>query len=261
MNILRKKVIKRLLITFSCLALGTQLSAQVWLDMQHGLGYGSYRDKGASPITYSGVEMNPALSMRVQHYLWEWQVGTALNAGCYSLSLNNFGGEVQLYGEINRQVWCKNNWSILAGIKIVDCFDLRYNGSLGNSSVGMGNFLYVDFIGTARLRLNTWELFGAIAAAPLTAAFRPGFSYMDNYDADLSNTLNNTFAQYQSNVVPMGHLACEWGATKLMNNGNRIRLFYRWDYLSTYNTGYWRFDQATHGLLVELMMSLDIYKK
>ena len=84
----------------------------------------------------------------------------------------------------------------------------------------------------------------------------PGFSYMDNYTSDL-NLLNTLLSTYETRGI-----LCPGGSTDVglrfnLPNGNRIGFSYHWDYLTTRNRGYHRFDYAFHSVTFDFMFKLN----
>jgi len=84
----------------------------------------------------------------------------------------------------------------------------------------------------------------------------PGYSYMDNYMSDL-NLVNTLLGTYETKSILCSGASTDCGLRFNLPNGNRIGFSYRWDYMSTHNRGYYRFDNAFHSFIFDFMFKLN----
>lgn len=84
----------------------------------------------------------------------------------------------------------------------------------------------------------------------------PGFSYMDNYASDI-NLVNTILSTYETRGILFPGASTDVGLRFNLPNGNRIGLSYHWDYLTTRNSGYYRFDNAFHSVSFDVMFKLN----
>lgn len=255
-----KKLFQLLLVTaFMLVVSAPDMVAQdaqhkeVFLSFRGGVGYGIFRDLGASPLTYCGPELLPAFAVEIRRPEWRYKAGLQVVAGTYgyklkSLALNMFGGNATLSFEALCRCFDSPRWQIWAGLAADDCFDIRYNAQLGNSCTGIGNFVRLHLTGRGEFVLSRWTFHGQLSFAPIALALRPGYAYIANYDRDISNPVANTFEQYGTYVVGACSLMTDLGATYHFTNGNWLSLSYRWGHLTsrTSEACPWRFDAAGH---------------
>ncbi|MBQ2539292.1 MAG: hypothetical protein II555_04125 [Bacteroidales bacterium] len=241
-------------------------SQGIHIGIQGGIGYGLYRDIGASPLTYRGLELMPGLSVSVWQPLWRFETRLNLCGGGYGnrLGLNYmqaYGGQVRIDFQAMRKTVEMGRWQLWAGASLDDRADIRYNSTLGNSCVGASNFINLNLIGRAEMHLSHWVLHGQLAMTPLSLLLRPGFCYMDNYDHQINNPLSDFMKQYQWYWAGATIVATQLGATLLLQNGNRVALSYRWHYLTSRATADnvtapYTFEQAGHAIVFELGFKL-----
>lgn len=84
----------------------------------------------------------------------------------------------------------------------------------------------------------------------------PGFSYMDDYMSDI-NLVSTLLSTYQTRFILCSGVGTNVGLRFNLSNGNRIGFSYRWDYMTTRNRGYYRFDNAFHTFIMDFMFKLN----
>lgn len=255
-----KKIIRPLLIIVSLSCSSLSVSGQespgsggLYLDLPGGVGYGIFRDQGASPLTYQGLELHPSLGLSWHSPCWRLSGETGLLAGAYGTKLSKLsilGGQFYLRLSALRRCWQGGRWSLWAGASADDLFDIRYNDALGNSCTGVGNQVRLGIAGRAECSLSHWVLHGEVGIVPVAAVLRPGYAYVANYDRDISNPVANTFEQYRWYAAGVCGLSSDLGATLLLPNGNRFGLSYRWQFITsrTASEAPWLFEAASHWL-------------
>lgn len=237
--------------------------AEVRLGLHSGAGYGLWRDLGASPLTYPGIELQPALSVAVDLPLWRFHAFSYLTVGAYgwhrnSYNFDSFGGQTAACVEVWRRCLERDRWQLWGGASLDNTGDIRYSRLLGNAGVGVSDFVTLTLAARAEYRLPHWLLHGSLAFSPAALTLRPGYAYIANYDRDLQNPAANTFEQYRWYLVGACGVATDIGIHLLLSNGNRIGVSYLWHHLTsrTATEAPHRFDQASHTLSFSLEFAL-----
>lgn len=245
----------------------TQQSARgtsVRIGMHSGAGYGMWRDLGASPRSYHGIELRPGLTVAVDLPRWRFHAASAFTVGAYgwhgaSLNVDCFGGQSVSAIEAWRLCLARHRWELWGGAALGNTADLRYSRLLGNAAVGVSDFATLSLAARAEYRLPHWQFHGGLTFTPAALTLRPGYAYIANYDRDIHNPVANTFEQYHWYLVGACGLATDIGVTLLLPNGNRIGVSYLWHHLTSRTAAEapHRFDQASHTLSLSLEFSLS----
>ena len=142
--------------------------------------------------------------------------------------------------------------------ELVELFDIRYNSTLGNASMGFGNFFMLNCEGGVEYRLPKWLFHAKMQLNALSLDMRPGFAYMDNFDQDISSPTANTFDQYHWYLAAATGVSTDVGAAYLLSNGNRLGVSYRWGYFTSRHTTSCphSFEYAHHAILFHLGFAL-----
>lgn len=235
----------------------------VWMRLQGGVGVGSYRDFGAAPITFKGLELDPGMSVLVDRGLWRFEGSVAAAGGGYGFALGikyfqAYGGAPVLSLSVHRQLTQIGRWKIWAGAALEECCDIRYSSALGNSCIGVSNFVNINALGTAEYEFGSWILKGHMVLTPMAFLFRPGYAYMDNYDQEIGDPNGNLFDQYNHYVSWANGLATEVCLLYQIGNGNRFGVSYRWNYRTSRTSRLCPhlFQQAGHALVLNLDFAL-----
>ena len=243
-------------------------TSQVLLTLRGGAGLGVYRDMGASPITYRGLEIHPGIGVLVEQPQWRYEALFEVGGGAYGYRpwpdyWHCYGGQAALSFEMLRRVASagQRGLQLWLGASVDERFDLRYNGNLGNACTGTSNFIRINAIGRAEYRLERWQFWGRLELNPVALLLRPGYAYIDNYDRDIARVAANLFDQHHWYLAGGTGLGTEVGAQLTLANGNRLGLSYRWRYLNSRATADgvtapFRFEQAEHALLFNLSFNL-----
>lgn len=239
-------------------------SSRVLLGLQGGGGIGLYRDLGASPLTYKGVELHPSVSVEIHRPEWRYESRVGIDGGAYGrrlrmASLYAYGGHVSLGFAASHSIHSQAGWQLWAGASVDNLFDIRYNPQFGNASVGIADFTRLGILLRGEYSLQRWLFFGQLWGYPLALMYRPGFAYISNYDRDISNPVANTFDQYGLYLAGMTGLTTQVGFRYRVAGGNEIGLAYEWHYLtSRWNdeVAPWLFQYASHGLIFNLLFKL-----
>ena len=263
---------KRVVIIFlSLFFLLSEVAAQpiseqgVLIGLQGGVGYGLYRDLGASPLTYRGLELLPGIAVSVEKPMWRYKAQLGLSGGGYGLAvgfkyMQAYGGQVNVGFETMHKIAEYVPWQLWLGASVDDRADVRYNSVLGNSCVGSSNFFNLNLIGRTEVSVGNWMMHAQLALTPVSLLLRPGFAYMDNYDHEISNPLADYLKQYRWYISGATIAVTDLGATLRLKNGNRIGVSYRWHYMTSRATvgtaAPYVFEQAGHALLFHMGFKL-----
>lgn len=235
-----------------------------FLRFQGGVGYGLYRDLGASPLTFRGVEIFSGVTYSVERPKWHLQASLMAEGGAYGLRPGF--SYVQAYGGVGTLrfvalyiIYAHDGWQVWGGGSLSENFDMRYNASLGNASTGITNYIMPTLAARAAWRHGLTTLHGQIDFAPASLMLRPGFAYMDNFDRDIARPVANTFGQYSWYVAGAVGMATEIGITWDLSHGNRVGLGYQWHYVTSRTHGLAAphcFQQVSHSFVTELSVAL-----
>ena len=264
---------KRLLLMFFMTLCGMSSMASpfdsvthIWVGMHGGAGLGFYRDEGVSPLLYRGLEIHPALTLVVRQPRWHFEAAASLDGGAYGLTLSPaglhaFGGQLTAAFLAMRRVYAAKCWKLWAGAGIDNLFDLRYNPQFGNSSVGIADFARLSLAIRAEAQLPGWLAWAQMGFTPLALLYRPGFSYISNYDRDAANPVECTFDQYQLYLAAAIGISTQLGCSRQLPGGNEIGLSYRWHHITSRTSSDalaapHRFDQSSHALMIHLMFNI-----
>ncbi len=236
------------------------------LRFDGGAGYGIFRDMGASPLTYKGLEIHPGIGVEWRQANWLLDGSLHLSGGAYGIlfrlqSLRVFGGQVDAGVELLHKVYSRSGLTLWAGGGVNDLFDLRYNSALNNSNVGMSNWVRLDGSARAEYTLGRWRFDARIGLDLLSLNMRPGFAYIDNYDHDISNPVNDAGTHYSWYVTGVPGVSTALGVRRLTKHGNEVGLSYAWHYITSRVSSDGlsaphRFNQASHALMIHLLVPL-----
>lgn len=234
-----------------------------WLSLQGGGGMGFYREMGASPLTYRGPELLPAISLTTERGAWrnDWHVGGS--AGGYGLrwgmnSMQAYGGQVEVKGSVLNKIQEMGSLSILVGGNVEGVFDVRYHSGLGNSATSFSNWIRINGLIQTDFQWRNSVFYFQFGFNPLALVLRPGYAFMDNFDQDIANPIGNTFDQYRWYVAGFFGMDTELGYRYQLKNGNKIGVSYRWRYITSRisELAPHRFEYAQHGIVLDLMFKI-----
>lgn len=240
--------------------------ASVWLNAGLGYSFNNTYDIGAAPMTMFGIGASTQLGVTAE---WRRCHLQSESRGLFGLLIHPFEGyniDAQerlefLYrvhdGKRNRfHLWTGGSLQADAFFKILP--------SLGNASTstsifgnlcaeGMAQFDFAFIRGGSH---NLLTAYGKLIVPLGGFVSRPGFAFMDNYTSDLSLT-NTILSSYETSGILFPGVSTDIGLKFNLLNGNKIGISYRWDYLTTRNTGSYRFDNAFHTFTLDFMFKLN----
>lgn len=237
---------------------------RLWtLSLGVGLGHGKVRDMGTAPILFGGPALYHTLGIGYERMRWRYQSEIATALGYYEdalapkLNFTTFdiSNRIAFYAmrRLNAQLLTQE-W---LGVGIRNYLDVTVNTNYENAAAGISDFVELALLlrGAQQLGSSRWLLQFQLAVSPLAAILRPGYAYIDNYTA-AQPVLNVLFDDYQWNLSPVPSVSTEIGFRFTLLNGNEMEWLYCWDYHSSGNSGFWRFDHAMHTLQFNLLFAL-----
>lgn len=273
-----------LLIIILTTSVATPLRAQWILQFQNAAGYALFRDQGVSPLSYHGASTAPALNLVFTPHAskgWQFSLQTQAAIGGYEdaatplFNFSTIGGHAQLRIKATHLLPypitdTPSPWSFRVGASTDNQLWMSYNPNLENASFGLSDFLTIRIHSRAELRFGRksynadsstvthgrWLAHGEIAIAPIALVYRPGYAYLDNYNSNEEGVIHTVLTSYTWSATPLSAIESDIGVTRLLHNGNRVGLAYRWYYLSSGNACYSRFEQAAHLLVISLDFQL-----
>lgn len=248
----------------SCAMAQTDSLNRYFLDFRGGGGYGLYRDFGAAPFTFTGVELAPGIAFVSQHPQWRWQVSLDVVGGMYGVGSPTWqisGGVADLSAEYLYRLGGQGYWQWWVGGGVDDLFDMRYNAGLSNADMGFSNFLRVNMLARIEYVRPRWMMWGQMGLSPMALMLRPGFAYIDNFNHILATSSANLFDEYHWYLAGAVGMDTELGVSLLLSNGNRVGLAYQWHHATSHASvdgvsAPYRFDQASHLLRIHLQFCL-----
>ncbi|MGP1447187.1 MAG: hypothetical protein ACTTKO_06635 [Candidatus Limimorpha sp.] len=269
------------LIAFLPLSAFAQMSAfqeqpvPVYLNFGSGFGILQSYDAGASPLQYRGIAFNLQTGMSVEwknfRFLCDLQTVGAMTRNSlqpilkYSAYACGIDGKLSVIHLLaDRQ---QNRLRFWGGGALGSYFDLKFFPALMNASFCMSSFVNLNAEGRVEYDFSfgkyheaetpwPWTAFGQLSLPLLSSVSRPGFAYMDNYTSSIQMA-KTLFSSYQSRLKPLAGIATEIGLAYHLKNKNQIAFSYRWHYLSTGKTGYYRFDNSEHLINIVLLFNLN----
>ena len=244
--------------------------SQVWLGLNAGAGYASFRDMGVSPVSYYGLGAGMGYKVNIELARWSLQPWQTASFGLYEdavepmLNFSTYGIGSHMGFTALHTVWNTDHWLLMAGGTLSNYFGFKLNPNMFNASYGISDFASLALAGKICFDLGRHDgdqrnyrlrFYDQLSIAPVSLALRPGFSYVDNFTGT-NDQVAAILSSYELSAVPFAEWHNELGASFVMGNGNRLGLAYRWSYLTTHNSGAWRYDEATHYLVATIDVNL-----
>ena len=238
----------------------------VWLNVGAGTCLVDAYDNGTTPMFLLGFGNSLSLGVVVEWGRYRWH---RESRHAFGLLARPYEGYVIGFNEGTGFLY-----------RICDSRDNRFHLWLGGSLHGEGSMKIVPLLKTcavsssvfsdisaegmirydfAFVRDGSRNLLTAYAKLrlPLVGLVNfPGFSYMDNYVSNI-NLFSTLLSTYETRGIFFPGASTDIGLRFNLPNGNNIGLSYRWDYLTTRDRGYYRFDNAFHSVVVDFIFKLN----
>ncbi|MBR1850046.1 MAG: hypothetical protein IJ789_01590 [Bacteroidales bacterium] len=227
-----------------------------------GGGYSVFRDFGTSPLLYRGPAVAGQLGVSLEWPRWRLEPSLFALGGAYMnryqarFSTTNMGATVGLDVRSAHRVARRGPIDLWVGAALVDAAGLRYNPNLNNSSTTVDNFAWLDLSLRAELAVGRWCFHSELAVAPVALAMRPGYAFIENYQA-VNHDVFFLARSYTIEPVAFAHWATDVGVCLSLAGGNSMALSYRWQLLTSRSSGSFRLDEAAHTLLVTFNFNLN----
>lgn len=246
------------------------------LTLGNAAGYGVSRDLGTSPRVYDALSVGQSVAFNAETVDWTFsglfaargilntsKIKHLLKNGSYS----GYGGSAEVGIAARRRVWQNNeaSWSIAVGGGLSNYTYIGYASKFMNASFSLSDLFQPDIIFRVQYDLPNanslavlpgwFSAYASLSLAPFGLAYRPGFSFIDNYTGAREQK-DYLFSSFRTSFAWLPHLATELGVRFNLRSGNRIALAYRWDYRSSHGTGDWQYDEVNHQLLLEFNILL-----
>lgn len=236
------------------------------ISLGGGMGGGVFRDFGTAPISFKGIALQPYIGVQMNGTRWKMDIECITNVGVFEDAVKpklNFGSfdinntfRLKFSKEVTSlfEGTTKTDGCLSAGIASTNFFDVTVNTAYENSAAGVSEFfgpevsMRADIIFLSSRKLHgKMKIYGEMGFMPIAAVLRPGYAYIDNYTAR-HPVLSALFDDFQWNLTPLAGLYTDIGVQLPVGCVNHISISYLWYYHTTWNSGYWRFDHATHML-------------
>ena len=238
----------------------------VWLNAGVGLGFANAYDAGIAPMSLFGLSAGAQLGVTVEWNRCHIQNETRGLFGLLVTNLSGYDIDGQQRIEFLYRVHDgkRNRLHLWAGGSLQEDAFFRIIPSLGNASTSTSLFfnlnaegmIQYDFAYIENHTHNLFTVYGKVVLPLGGLICRPSYAFMDNYTSDI-NLVNTILSSYEASGMFFPGVSTDVGLHLNLPNGNMIGLSYRWDYLTTRNKGYYRFDNAFHTISLDFMFKLN----
>ena len=231
------------------------------LSLTLGCGpiYGVARDCGVSPIIYQTPGINTYCAAILDNNVWRYQIDLHLTGHILckdaipieDIDVAGYGLSAHLRMGLERQTMAQEGLRLWIGAGLEDWCSIDYNNRYMNACVGMGNLVAPTLSVRGEQTMGWLTLSIAAGTAPLGWWFRPGFAYVANYTTGETEVESFT-DNYACHAAALPLLTGEVGAKIALSNGNKLGVIYQWNFLTTRNSGDWKYEAAQHSVRLEL---------
>ena len=265
------------------------------LSIGSSAGYAVYRDMGTAPFRFKGLVIQPAIGLEFDGMRrWNTSIKSSTSIGIFEDAVApkfNFGAfdicntlrfkmqrniasifkrDYDSAPEMKRKSLVPENADvyfadIAGGFGFASMLDVTVNPDYENAAAGVSYFVGPELSLKGELSLNSlfnldWTkptkiLFAEVGLMPLAAVLRPGYAYIDNYTAS-QPVASSFFDEFEWHLKPLAGMWSDIGFNIINEQYSRISISYFWSYFSSGNSGYWRFDRATHFLHIDFIITL-----
>lgn len=244
----------------------SKTKASVWLNASAGPAFTEVFDDGSGPLSMFGFGLGIQTGVTAEWARCHLQHESRALAGVLMIPVGGYNIDAQerlefLYrlndGKRKRlHFWAGASIQMDAFFKIIP--------SLGNASTSTAIFGNLCAEGMAQYDFayihngshNLLTAYGKLILPLGGFIERPGYAFMDNYTSDI-NLTNTILSSYETLGMLFPGVSTDIGIRFNLLNGNKIGCSYRWDYLTTRNRGYYRFDNAFHSFTLDFMFKLN----
>lgn len=241
----------------------------VWLKGGRGSYLVDAYDNGAAPMSLYGFGIDVRAGVFVEWHRFHLQRESRMLLGMFVTPLDGYVVGQQENVEIlyrfcdgkrnHLHLWAGGGYRGDGNLKVLPALKTAATSSTLYGNLCVEGMLQCDFAfihdGLYNLR-NLFSAYGKMIIPFAGFVNCPGFSYMDNYMSDI-NLVNTILSTYQTRGILFAGASVDVGFYFNLANGNKIGLSYRWDYLTTRDRGYYRFDNAFHTIAIDFLFKLE----
>ena len=238
----------------------------IWLNGSTGACFVDVYDNGIAPLSLMGfgtgfqlgvaVEWGRCRLQRESRYLFGLMV---LPYDGYVLGVNEGVGFVYRIHDTKDDrlhLWLGGSLHGEGSMKILPSMKTCAVSSLIFGDISIDGMVQYDFAFVNEGSHNLLSAYAKLRLPLVGIANYPGFSYMDNYVSNI-NLVSTILSTYETRGILFPGASTDVGLQFNLPNGNKIGLSYRWDYLTTRNRGYFRFDTAFHTIAFDFLVKLN----
>ncbi len=236
-----------------------------WLDFGAGLGITNLYDNGTIPFTYNGINNDLRFG-----FTDEWKrCHIHFDAGRAKTNLSDLDGVVYGIGiNLDFLYSClkpsDSRWNFWSGAAFETFIDLKAISDLGNAAAAMstfGNLSAVELLqcnmAYSKDKSHPWlTAFFRLSLPILGLGSRPDFMYVHDPLGE-ENPIQLLTKHNESYFKMFPGCTTDLGFYLNLRNGNKIGLYYHWNYISSGKKGAYRYDNAFHNVNVSFMFKLN----
>jgi len=235
-----------------------------WLDLNVGIGMTTSYDNGTIPFNYNGLGREYSIG-----FTDEWKrCHIEFEAQRFNTTYSDepIGTNIGLDARLEFRYSClkpsDSRWHFWSGVNLETYGELKNLPELQNASsavsifghLGAVEMLSCDF-GYNKERTHNWMTAFFKLTLPIAGLVsRPDFMYV--HDPLGQNGIVALIANNEKFFKLFPGATTDLGLTLNLRNGNRISLYYTWDYLTTGKKGAYRYDNAYHTVNLSFMFKL-----
>ena len=234
-----------------------------WIDLSTGIGGITCYDNGTIPYSYGGIAIPVGLGItdewRRCHIEFE---GQFFRSFLLEPSGSNYGIDTRLEFLYSCLKPSESRWHFWSGVNIEGYGELKSIPVLQNASASFTAFGHIGAVeklacdfGYTKDRTHHWMTAFFKLTLPIAGfASRPDFIYV--HDPMNEPAVSSLITSNEKFFKLFLGATTDLGFTLNLRNGNRISLFYSWDYLTTGKKGAYRYDNAYHTVNLSFMFKL-----
>jgi len=263
-SLLKKSLMILVGIGLTCSAIAqTQKKNSFWIDLNLGIGPESCYDNGTIPYQYGG-----ASSLLGIGFTDEWKrCHIEFEAQRYKSILKEpEGTNMALDARLEFLYSClkpsSSRWHFWSGVNIEGYGELKSIPALQNASSALSAFGHIGLVEQVKCdfafskdKTHPWMTAFAKLTLPVAGVVsRPDFMYV--HDPVGQSGLQALISSNEKFFKLFPGATTDLGFTLNLRNGNRLSLYYAWDYLTTGKKGAYRYDNAYHTINLSFMFKL-----
>jgi len=249
-----------------------------YIGVSGGIAISSLRDLGTSPLFYTGILPSAQLS-HIYYFgknIWNFKFTTLNGVYLHMTDIDMFSASGNIFdfefSFLHNYAEEGNEYRTYIGTSLNNFSSFRNNSSFMNASFAFDNISYLnldykfeyDWVRKEKQKKLFWlfkytrkekrYVLGAKVGIPVfSMLYRPGYTYLGN----ATNSNNTLFPGYEWNYKVFPGLNTDLSISRVLNNGNQMKLSYYWDFMTTGKLSENRLEQSKHMLLYTLIFNLN----